>query len=65
MATQVRTKRIDADTHFNLSVDCGDLKDLLHRARNAELKDMRWLDAERMLDPDAVRAELPGAGSGR
>ena len=62
MATEIRTKRIDADTHFNLSVDYKDLNDLLPRARNAELQNMMWLDAERMLDPDGVRARLPGAG---
>ena len=63
MATEVRTKRIDADTHFNLSVDYKDLKDLLPRAQQRELQDMMWRDAERMLDPDAVRGELPGAGA--
>ena len=63
MATEVRTKRIDADTHYNLTVNYKDLKGLLPRDRNAELQATMWLDAERMVDADTVRAELTGGDS--
>ena len=61
MATEVRTKRIDADTHFNLSVDYKELKGLLPRARSRELEDIMWRDAWRIADSEGVQAELTGA----
>jgi aminocarboxymuconate-semialdehyde decarboxylase len=65
MVTQVQTKKIDADTHFTLSVDYQDLKDLLPRSRISEAQDMMWRDAERFANPNGVRATLTGARAGR
>lgn len=60
MVTEVRTKRIDADTHFNLTVDYTLLKDMLSREHSAQLRDMMWHDAERVVDTEGVRAALTG-----
>src|SRR5437763_1434461 len=57
MATAVATKKIDADTHFNLTVDFKNLKDLLSRGQMKEADDMMWRDGERFADPRGVRIE--------
>ena len=62
MVTEVHTKKIDADTHFYLTVDYSLLKSMLARGQVAELQEMMLRDALRMIDPDSVRAELTGAG---
>ena len=62
MVTQIRTKKIDADTHFNLTVDYTQLKDMLPRSLSAQLRDMMWHDAERVVDAESVRAMLTGSG---
>ena len=36
MVTEVRTRRIDADTHFNLTIDRADLRALLPRQQMAQ-----------------------------
>jgi aminocarboxymuconate-semialdehyde decarboxylase len=51
MTTAVRQKKIDADTHFNLTVDYQELRDLLPRSKHAEAQDMMWRDALRFTDP--------------
>jgi aminocarboxymuconate-semialdehyde decarboxylase len=61
MVTEVRTKKIDADTHFNLTVDYGLLKDMLPSSHNAQLRAMMAHDALRVVDADAVRAALTGS----
>ena len=60
MVTEVRTKRIDADTHFNLTVDYTLLRDMLSREHSAQLRDVMWHDAERVVDAESVRAALTG-----
>ena len=62
MATQVATRKIDADTHFNLTVDYRDLRELLSRGQQAEASEMLWLDAQRIVDPETVRVDLTGSG---
>jgi predicted TIM-barrel fold metal-dependent hydrolase len=61
MTTMAKVKKIDADTHFNLSVDFNDLKELLPRSKVREAEDMMWRDAERWADPQGVRTALTGA----
>jgi aminocarboxymuconate-semialdehyde decarboxylase len=63
-ATQVRTKKIDADTHYTLPIDYKELKDLLPRSQYAAAQDMMWRDAERWADPNGVRQTLTGEGGG-
>ena len=60
MVTAIRTKKIDADTHFNLTVDYALLKDMLPSSLSAQLRDMMWHDALRVVDADGVRAALTG-----
>lgn len=55
-----KTLRIDGDTHFNLTIDYKELRDLLPRTHRAELDDMMWRDAERFANPNGVRAEVGG-----
>ena len=62
MATQVATRKIDADTHFNLTVDYRELRELLSRGQQAEASEMLWLDAQRIVDPETVRVDLTGSG---
>ena len=62
MATQVATRKIDADTHFNLTVDYRDLRELLSRGQQAQASEMLWLDAQRIVDPETVRVDLTGSG---
>ena len=40
MVAEIRTKRIDADTHFNLTVDYHNLKDPLDRNQSVALTDV-------------------------
>ena len=56
----VKTKRIDGDTHYNLTLDYKELKDLLPRGRMPEAQDMMWRDGERFANPNGVRAEVNG-----
>ena len=56
----VKTKRIDGDTHYNLTVDYKELKDLLPRQRMPEAQDMMWRDGERFANPNGVRVEVNG-----
>ncbi len=56
----VKTKRIDGDTHYNLTLDYKELKDLLPRDRMPEAQDMMWRDGERFANPNGVRAEVNG-----
>ena len=65
MATEVRTKRIDADTHFSLTLDYDELKDLIPRKQSAELQEVFWLDTIRAADPDGVLAEFGRPGASR
>ena len=58
--TIVKTKRIDGDTHFNLTFDYKELKDLLPRHRMPEAQDMMWRDGERFANPNGVRVEVDG-----
>ena len=58
MVTGVQTKKIDADTHFNLTVDYQNLRDLLDRNQSKALNDVMLNDALRVVDPDAIRAAL-------
>ena len=60
MVTEVQTKKIDADTHFDLTVDYQNLRDLLDRKPSSALNDMMLNDALRVVDPDAIRAALTG-----
>ncbi len=60
MVTEVRTKRIDADTHFSLTVDHRDLRDLIPRAGSAELQEMMYRDTLQIVDLDVVRAAIAG-----
>ena len=60
MVTEVRTKRIDADTHFSLTIDHRDLRDLIPRAGSAELQEMVYRDALQIVDLDVVRAAIAG-----
>ena len=69
MATTVAAKKIDADTHFNLTIDFKNLKDLLSRGQMKEADDMMWRDGERFADPRGVRMETQkrqaaGGGAG-
>jgi len=61
LATQVGTKRIDADTHCNYTVDYSQLRDMLPKSQLAQLTDVMWQDAERVVDADSVRAALIGS----
>lgn len=56
----VRTKRIDGDTHYTLTLDYKQLKDLLPRQRLPQAQDMMWRDAERFANPNAVRQDVGG-----
>jgi predicted TIM-barrel fold metal-dependent hydrolase len=58
LAVAIQPKKIDADTHFNLTIDYQQLKDLLPRAQLAEAQDMMWRDAERFADPEGVTARI-------
>ena len=58
MATAVKTKKIDADTHFNLTVDWKNLRDFLPRGQANEALDMMTRDGWRFADPRGARAEL-------
>jgi aminocarboxymuconate-semialdehyde decarboxylase len=49
--TAVRTKKIDADTHFTYRIDYSQLKDLLPRSQFASAQDMMWRDSLRWTDP--------------
>src|SRR5690606_31061788 len=55
---EVKTKRIDGDTHFNITVDWKELKDLLPASRMPQAMDMMWRDAERFSNPNGVRIEV-------
>ena len=61
---KVRTKRIDGDTHFNLTLDFKELQDLLPRTRLREAQDMMWRDGERFANPGGVRVEVGGRTTG-
>jgi hypothetical protein len=55
--TKVKTKKIDADTHFNLTVDWQELRDLLPRTQARETAEhMVWVEAERYANPQGIRA---------
>jgi aminocarboxymuconate-semialdehyde decarboxylase len=58
MATVVKTKRIDADTHFNLTIDYKNMRDILSRGQQKEMEDMMWQDGWRFADPRGARSEL-------
>ena len=58
--TRVKTLKIDGDTHYNLTFDYKQLKDLLPRQRMAEAQDMMWRDGERFANPNGVRVEVDG-----
>jgi len=64
MVTEVKTKKIDADTHFNLTVDYKHLRDLLDHKQSASLNDVMLGDALRVVDPDSIRAAITGEGGG-
>ena len=72
MATETRTKtkKIDADTHFNLTVDWQDLRDLLPRNALESAERMVWTEAERYVNPQGIRAGFglaptrPGSNGG-
>lgn len=57
---EAKTKRIDGDTHYTLTLDFKQLQDLLPRARMAEAQDMMWRDGERFANPNGVRADVGG-----
>lgn len=57
---EVKTKRIDGDTHYNLTLDYKALRGLLPKSRLREAEDMMWRDAERFANPNGVRAEVNG-----
>ena len=61
MATQVRTKRVDADTHFNLTVDYRDLRDMIPRSGSAALQEMMYRDTLQIVDLDIVKAAIAGS----
>ena len=61
MATQVRTKRVDADTHFNLTVDHRDLRDMIPRSGSAALLEMMYRDTLQIVDLDVVKAAIAGS----
>ncbi len=56
----VKTKRIDGDTHYNLTLDYKELKDLIPNGRMPALQDMMWRDGERFANPNGVRVEVDG-----
>ena len=60
MATQVMTKRIDADTHFNLTIDYRELRDMVPRSGGALIEEMMYRDALQIVDLDVVRAAIAG-----
>lgn len=60
MVTEVRTKRIDADTHFNLTVDYRDLRDLLPKQRLGQAHDIMLRDAFQFVSPEVVSAAIEG-----
>ena len=60
MATQVKTKRIDADTHFNLTIDYRELRDMVPRSGSVEIEEMMYRDALQIVDLDVVRAAIAG-----
>jgi aminocarboxymuconate-semialdehyde decarboxylase len=64
MVTEIQPKKIDADTHFNLTVDYQNLRDLLDRNQSAALNSVMLNDALRVVDPDSIRAAASG-GSGQ
>ena len=64
MVTQVQTRKIDADTHFNLTIDYKDLKDLLPATQLGAAQEMMWRDAERFADPQGVRTAIEGRNGG-
>jgi predicted TIM-barrel fold metal-dependent hydrolase len=58
-------KRIDVDTHFYPRIDRHDLRGLFPRGLAAEVLDMFDREAQRIADPDGIRAEMRGkSGSG-
>ena len=60
MATQVLTRRIDADTHFNLTIDYRELRDMVPRSGSALLEEMMYRDALQIVDLDVVKAAIAG-----
>jgi aminocarboxymuconate-semialdehyde decarboxylase len=60
VAIAVKPKKIDADTHFTLTIDYRRLRDLLPRTQVAEAEDMLWRDAERWADADGFTARALG-----
>lgn len=54
------TRRIDVDTHYMPRFKRSDLLDLLPRAMSGEALDMLNRDAERLADPQGIRAERRG-----
>lgn len=60
MVTEVRTKRIDADTHFNLTVDYRDLRNLLPKQRLSQAHDIMLRDAFQFVAPEVVSAAIGG-----
>ncbi|HLF78316.1 MAG TPA: amidohydrolase family protein [Dehalococcoidia bacterium] len=62
--SEVRTKRIDGDTHYNLTLDYKELRDLLPRSQMREAQDMMWRDGERFANPNGVRADVGGRVGG-
>ena len=65
MAIATRTRIIDADTHFTLTIDYQQLRGLLPKAQLKEAQDMMWRDAERFADPQGVTARVQGRDGGR
>ncbi len=60
MALAAKTRKIDADTHYTLTIDYSQLKGLLPHNKVAQAEDMLWRDAERFADPDGVTARVLG-----
>lgn len=56
-------RRIDADTHFNLTVDYRQLKDLLPISYQSQLRSALLDDALRIVDAASVRDALTGSSS--
>jgi predicted TIM-barrel fold metal-dependent hydrolase len=57
---ETKTKRIDGDTHYTLTLDFKELRDLLPKSKMAEAQDMMWRDGERFANPNGVRADVGG-----
>ena len=60
MATRVMTKRIDADTHFSLTIDHRELRDMVPRSGGVLLEEMMYRDALQIVDLDVVKAAIAG-----